>query len=40
MNLAIEKGCKIQNRYYDWNFENKTNELFKEYIEMFLKIKL
>jgi hypothetical protein len=37
---AIEKGYKIINIDEVWNFEKKSNYLFKEYVKAFMKIKL
>lgn len=40
VNKAIEKGYKIKNIYEVWHFEEKSNDLFKDYIKDFMKIKL
>ena len=40
VNKAIEKGYKVIKVYEVWHFEQRTNELFQEYIKTFLKIKL
>ena len=36
---AIEVGYKIDKIYEVWNFENTSDELFKTYVQTFLKIK-
>ena len=36
---AIEKGYIIDKIYEVWNFEETSTELFKSYVETFLKIK-
>jgi hypothetical protein len=40
LNKAIEKGYKIEKVYEVWHFEEKSNELFKGYVQDFMKIKL
>ena len=40
VNKAIEKGYHIEKIYEVWHFENKSNELFKDYVKDFMKIKL
>ena len=40
VNKAIEKGYKIEKIYEVWNFEKKSNKLFKGYVKDFMKIKL
>ena len=40
VNRAIEKGYHIEKIYEVWHFENKSNELFKDYVKDFMKIKL
>jgi hypothetical protein len=40
INKAIEKGYQIIEIYEAWHFENKSNDLWKEYITKFMKIKL
>jgi len=37
---AIEKGYKIENIYEVWHFNEKSNDLFKDYVKDFMKIKL
>jgi hypothetical protein len=37
---AIEKGYKIENIYEVWHFNEKSNNLFKDYVKDFMKIKL
>lgn len=39
LNKAIEKGYQILHIYEIWNFTQQSNELFKEYIDTFLKTK-
>ena len=36
---AIEKGYEVLNIHEVWHWEETTDELFKEYVDMFLKIK-
>ena len=36
---ALNKGYRILKLYEVWNFENSSDNLFKEYVETFLKIK-
>ena len=36
---AIEKGYEVLNIHEVWHWEETTDELFKEYVNMFLKIK-
>ena len=36
---AIEVGYKIDKIYEVWNFENTSTDLFKTYVQTFLKIK-
>ena len=36
---AVEKGYRILYIFEVWHFEKKSNQLFKDYIDMFLKIK-
>ncbi|GFU28957.1 DNA_pol_B_2 domain-containing protein [Trichonephila clavipes] len=38
--LAIQKGYEILNVYEVWNFNSKSKDLFRDYVKMFLKIKL
>ncbi|GFW64855.1 DNA_pol_B_2 domain-containing protein [Trichonephila clavipes] len=38
--LAIQKGYEILNVYEIWNFNSKSKDLFRDYVKMFLKIKL
>ena len=38
--VALKKGYQIKKIYEVWNFEEKTDELFKEYVRKFLKIKM
>jgi ribosomal protein S20 len=40
VNLAIEKGYKIDKVYEVWHFNEKSNELFRGYVKDFMKIKL
>lgn len=40
MNKAIEKGYQVKEIYEVQHFENKSNNLFKEYVKDFMKIKL
>ena len=40
VNKAIEKGYTVVKVYEVWHFEQRTNDLFKEYIKTFLKVKL
>jgi hypothetical protein len=40
LNKAIEKGYKVEKVYEVWHFEEKSNELFKGYVQDFIKIKL
>ena len=40
MHKALEKGYEIQKIYEVWNFEETTDDIFKEYVKKFLKIKL
>jgi ribosomal protein S20 len=40
VNLAIEKGYKIDKVYEVWHFKEKSNELFRGYVKDFMKIKL
>ena len=40
LNVAIQKGYKIQKIYEVWNFNNRSNNLFKEYVRKFMKIKM
>jgi len=40
VNKAIEKGYRIEEIYEVWNFEKKSNKLFKGYVRDFMKIKL
>jgi hypothetical protein len=40
MEKAIEKGYKIDTIYEVWHFENTSTDLWKGYIQKFLKIKL
>ncbi|GBN04849.1 hypothetical protein AVEN_1930-1 [Araneus ventricosus] len=38
--LALHKGYQILNIYEVWNFNTRSDTLFKDYVKMFLKIKL
>ncbi|GBM93101.1 hypothetical protein AVEN_267172-1 [Araneus ventricosus] len=38
--LAIQKGYQILNIYEVWNFNTRSDTLFKDFVKMFLKIKL
>ncbi|GFR33427.1 DNA_pol_B_2 domain-containing protein [Trichonephila clavata] len=38
--LTIQKGYEILNIYEVWNFNSKLTDLFRDYVKMFLKIKL
>ena len=40
VNKAIEKGYHIEKAYEVWQFKEKSNELFKGYVNNFMKIKL
>ena len=40
LNVAIQKGYKIQKIYEVWHFEKKSNDLFKNYVLKFMKIKM
>ena len=40
VNKAISKGYKILNVFEVWHFENTSDDLFKDYIRKFMKIKL
>ena len=40
LNVAIQKGYKIQKIYEVWNFKKRSNNLFKEYVRKFMKIKM
>ena len=40
LNVAIQKGYKIQKIYEVWNFKFRSNELFKDYVRKFMKIKM
>ena len=40
LNVAIEKGYEIQKIFEVWNFENRSNDLFKGYVKKFIKIKM
>ncbi len=40
VNKVIEKGYHIEKIYEALHFENKSNELFKDYVKDFIKIKL
>ncbi|XP_047111970.1 uncharacterized protein LOC124788732 [Schistocerca piceifrons] len=40
LNKAIEKGYKILETYEVWHFPQTSNDLFKDYIKTFMKIKL
>ena len=37
---AVEKGYLIKEIYEVWHFKEKSNNLFKEYVKDFMKIKL
>ena len=40
LNVAIQKGYKIEKIYEVWNFKKRSNNLFKEYVRKFMKIKM
>ena len=40
LNVALNKGYKIQKIYEVWHFNEISNELFKEYVRKFMKIKM
>ena len=40
LNVAIQKGYKIQKIYEVWNFKKRSNILFKKYVRKFMKIKM
>ena len=40
LNVAIQKGYKIQKIYEVWHFKKKSNNLFKKYVQKFMKIKM
>ena len=40
VNKAIEEGYKVLRTYEVWQFDKSTDDLFKGYIRMFMKIKL
>ena len=40
VNKALEKGYKVIRTYEVWHFNKSTNDLFKDYIRRFMKIKL
>ena len=40
MQKALEKGYKIEKIYEVWHFPETNEDLFKEYVKKFLKIKL
>ena len=40
VNKAIEKGYRITKIYEVWHFENSSDDLFKDYIKKFMKLKL
>ena len=40
LNLAIKKGYKINKIYEVWHFKEQTNNLFKDYVRKFMKIKM
>lgn len=40
VNIAIKKGYHIEKIYEVWNFNEKSNQLFKEYVKDFMKLKL
>ena len=40
LNVALDKGYKIQKIYEVWHFNKRSNNLFKEYIRKFMKIKM
>ena len=40
VNMAVEKGYIITKIYEVWHFKNSSDNLFKEYIKKFMKLKL
>ena len=40
VNVALEKGYRIQEIYEVWDFEEKSGDLFKGYVRKFMKIKM
>ena len=38
--MAIEKGYIVDKVYVVWNFEERSSEIFREYIKTFLKIRM
>ena len=40
LNVALNKGYKIQKIYEVWHFNKSSNDLFKEYVRKFMKIKM
>ena len=40
INTAIEKGYKIEHIYEVWHFEQTSENLFKDYVRRFMKIKM
>ena len=39
MEKALEKGYKVLQLYEVWHFKNKSDQLFRQYIDTFLKLK-